>query len=51
LAKENFHYIESKHHKPWFDEEYSKLVDKRKQANLQWLQDPSEVNEDNMSNA
>jgi hypothetical protein len=25
------------------------LVDGRKQAELQWLQDPSEVNEDNLS--
>jgi hypothetical protein len=27
-----------------------KLVDRRKQAKLQWLQDPSVVNEDNLSN-
>jgi hypothetical protein len=26
------------------------LVDVRKQAKLQWLQDPSEVNESNLSN-
>jgi hypothetical protein len=26
-----------------------KLVDRGKQAKLQWLQDPSEVNEDNLS--
>jgi hypothetical protein len=26
------------------------LVDRRKQAKLQWLQDPSIVNEDNLSN-
>jgi hypothetical protein len=26
------------------------LVDRRKQAKLQWLQDPSEVKEDNLSN-
>jgi hypothetical protein len=40
---------ETKRHKPWFDEECSKLVDQRKLAKLQWLQDPSVVNEDNMS--
>jgi hypothetical protein len=40
---------ESKHHKPWFDEECSKLADQRKQAKLQWLQDPSDANEDNLS--
>jgi hypothetical protein len=33
----------------WFDEGCSKLFDRRKQAKLQWLQDPSELNEDNMS--
>jgi hypothetical protein len=37
-------------HKPWFDEGCSKLLDKRKQAKLQWLQDPSEINEDNLNN-
>jgi hypothetical protein len=35
-------------HKPWFDEGYSKLLDKKEQAKLQWLQDPSEVNGDNL---
>jgi hypothetical protein len=42
LAKESLGYCESKHHKPWFDEEWSKLVDRRKQAKLQWLHDPIE---------
>jgi hypothetical protein len=36
-------------HKPWFDEGCSKLLDKRKQAKLQWLQDPSEINGDNLN--
>jgi hypothetical protein len=35
---------------PWFDEGCSKLVDQRKQAKLQWLQDPSEINGDNLNN-
>jgi hypothetical protein len=48
-AQESLGYCESKHHKPWFDEECSKLVDCRKQAKLQWLQDPSEVIEDKLS--
>jgi hypothetical protein len=39
-----------KQHKQWFDEECSELVNLRKQAKLQWLQDPSEVNEGNLSN-
>jgi hypothetical protein len=32
----------------WFDDECSKLIDRRKQAKLQWLQNPSQVNGDNM---
>jgi hypothetical protein len=39
-AKERLGYFELKKHKPWFDEGYSKLLDQRKQAKLQWLQDP-----------
>jgi hypothetical protein len=38
-----------KKHKPWFDEECSKLVDQRKQAKLWWLHDPSEINGDNLN--
>jgi hypothetical protein len=49
-VKESIGLCESKSYKPWFDEEYLKLVDRRKRAKLQWLQDPSEVNEDNVSN-
>jgi hypothetical protein len=49
-AKECIGHCEAKRHKPWFDEECLKLVDQRKQAKLQWLQDPSVVNEDNLSN-
>jgi hypothetical protein len=37
-----------KKHKPWFDEECSKLVDQRKQVKLQWLQNASEINGDNL---
>jgi hypothetical protein len=48
LAQESLGYCDSKHHKLWFDVECSKLVDQRKQAKLQWLQDPTEVNEDNL---
>jgi hypothetical protein len=49
-APESLGYCKSRHHKPWFDEECSKLVDQRKLAKQQWLQDPSEVNENNLSN-
>jgi hypothetical protein len=48
-AQGSLGYCGSKHRKPCFDEECSKLVDRRKQAKLQWLQDPSEANEDNLS--
>jgi molybdopterin synthase catalytic subunit len=47
-AQESLGYCESKHRKTWFDG-CSKLVDRRKQAKLQWLQDPGEVNEENLS--
>jgi hypothetical protein len=33
-----------------FDEGCSKILDQRKQAKLQCLQDPSEINGDNMNN-
>jgi hypothetical protein len=48
-AQESLGYCESKHRKPWYDEECSQLVYRRKQAKLQRLQDPSEANEDNLS--
>jgi hypothetical protein len=32
------------------DEGCSKLLDQREQVKLQWLQDPSEINEDNLNN-
>jgi hypothetical protein len=49
-AQESLDYCESKHCKSWFDEDCLKLVDQRKKAKLQWLQDPSEVNENSFSN-
>jgi DNA-binding transcriptional regulator GbsR (MarR family) len=49
LAQESLGYCESKHLKEWFDDECSKLVDRRKQHKLQWLQDPNKANEDNLS--
>jgi hypothetical protein len=39
-----------KKYKPWFDKGFSKLVDPRKQGKLQRLQDPSEINGDNLNN-
>jgi hypothetical protein len=49
-AKESLGYYELKKHKTWFDEECSELLDQRKQAKLQWLQDPSEINGDKLNN-
>jgi hypothetical protein len=39
-AKESLGHYELQQHKPWFDDESSKLIDRRKQAKLQWLQNP-----------
>jgi hypothetical protein len=49
-SKENLGYFEWKKHESWFDEGCSKLLDQIKQAKLQWLQDPSEINGDNLNN-
>jgi hypothetical protein len=49
-AKDSLGYCELKKRKPWFDEACPKLVDQRKQAKLQWLQDPSEINGNNLKN-
>jgi hypothetical protein len=46
-AKESLSHYELQQHKPRFDDESSKLIDRRKQAKLQWLQNPSQVNGDN----
>jgi hypothetical protein len=39
-----------KKHKPWFNAGCSKLLVQRKEAKLQWLQVPSEINGDNLNN-
>jgi hypothetical protein len=49
-AKDNLGYHRLKHNKPWFDDECSKLIDQRKRAKLQWLQDPSQINGDSLHN-
>jgi hypothetical protein len=43
-------YYELKKHKPWFNEGCSELLDKRKGAKLQWLQNQNEINGDNLNN-
>jgi hypothetical protein len=42
--RERLGYCEFKKHKPWFNKECSKFVNQRKQAKLQCLQDPNEIN-------
>jgi uncharacterized protein YaaR (DUF327 family) len=49
-AKESLGYFELKKHKPWFNEGCSELLDDRKQAKLQCLQDQIEINWDNLKN-
>jgi hypothetical protein len=49
-AKENLGYQKLKHDKPWFRDECSNLTDQRKQAKLQWLQNPNQINRDNLQN-
>ena len=39
-----------KQHKPWFDKECVVFSDQRKQAKMQWIQDPSRSNVDNLDN-
>ena len=39
-----------KQNKPWFDEKCLRFLDQRKQALMQWLQDPNQTNLDHLSN-
>jgi hypothetical protein len=48
-AKGSLGLYERKQHKPWFEEECSKFLDQRKQAKMQWLQNPNQSNVDNLS--
>jgi hypothetical protein len=48
-AIESLGYVEFKKHMPRFDKGCSKLLDCRKQTKLQWLQDPSEINGNNLN--
>jgi hypothetical protein len=48
--KESLGYYKLWKHKQRFDEGCSELLDQRKQAKLQWLQDPNEINGNNLNN-
>jgi hypothetical protein len=39
-----------KQYKPWFDKECLVMLDQRKQAKIEWIQDPSQSNVDNLNN-
>jgi hypothetical protein len=49
-AKESPGYYELKKHTPWFGQGCSKLLEQKKQAKFQWLQDPNEMNGDDLNN-
>jgi hypothetical protein len=49
-AKDNLGYHRLKHNKPWFYDDCSKLIEQREQAKLQWLQNPIQINGDNLQN-
>ena len=49
-AKESLGLHELKQHKPWFDKECVDFLDQRKRAKMQWIQDPSRSNLDNLNN-
>ena len=49
-AKESLGLHKLKQHKPWCDKECLGFLDQRKQAKMQWVQDPSQDNVDNLNN-
>jgi len=49
-AKQSVSLYELEQHKPRFDEECWRFSDQRKQAEMQWLQDPDQSNVDNVHN-
>ena len=49
-AKESLGLQELKQNKPWIDEECLGFFNQRKQAKMQWIQDPSQSNVDNVNN-
>ena len=48
--KESLGLYELKQHKPRFDEECLRVLDQRKQAKMQWVQDASQSNANNLNN-
>ena len=48
-VKESLGVQDRKKYKPWFDEECLGFLDRRKQAKMQWMQDPSQSNGENLN--
>jgi len=46
--KESLGLYELKQQKPWFDEEWLRILDQRKQAIMQWLHEPNHSTVDNL---
>ena len=46
-AEESTGYYKVKKKKPWFDDDCSNVVERRKKAKLKSLQDPTQLNRDN----
>jgi len=49
-AKQSLGLHELTQHKPWFDKKCVGFLDQRKQAKMQWIQDPSRSTVDNLNN-
>jgi len=49
-GKESLGLHELKQNKPWFDEKCLGFLDQTKRAKMQWIQDPSQSNVDNLNN-
>jgi len=49
-AKESPGLEELKQHKQWFDEECLGFVNQKKQAKMQWVQDPNHCSVENLNN-
>jgi hypothetical protein len=49
-TKESLDLHKLKQHRPRFDKEYLGFLDQRKQAKMQWLQDPNQSSVDNLNN-
>jgi len=48
-TKESLGLVEFKQNKTWFDEECLGFLDQRKRAKIQWIQDPSQSNVENLN--